>query len=144
MKRYDPHVDRLLTKEQYINECYGGLPSESLLEEQFDKLENVKVAQQVDSHTYVIPKFSLNPSFDLHSNVVIQFLKGEVGKEVHPGFVTETIINLCKVHLESVNQGELENLYTTSAINSLKEALWFLNERVEDRKRRGVFQTYQK
>lgn len=36
--KYDPYVNRYISKEDYIKECYGGLPSESLLEEEYNKL----------------------------------------------------------------------------------------------------------
>jgi len=36
--KYDPYVKRYISKEDYIKECYGGLPSESLLEEEYEKL----------------------------------------------------------------------------------------------------------
>ena len=36
--KYDPYVNRYISLEDYIKECYGGLPSESLLEEEYNKL----------------------------------------------------------------------------------------------------------
>lgn len=39
--RYDPYVKRYVTKEQYIQECLGGLPNETMLTEQWEKLEPV-------------------------------------------------------------------------------------------------------
>ncbi len=36
--KYDPYVKRYISLEDYIKECYGGLPSESLLEEEYNKL----------------------------------------------------------------------------------------------------------
>ena len=48
------------------------------------------------------------------------------------------------MHLDGVNQGDLENPYTTQAIEHLRAALWNLDERIKDRQARGVFQTYQK
>ncbi len=36
--KYDPYVKRYITLEDYIKECYGGLPSESMLEEQWNAL----------------------------------------------------------------------------------------------------------
>lgn len=38
MVKYDPYVNRYISKEDYIKECYGGLPSESMLEEQWNAL----------------------------------------------------------------------------------------------------------
>lgn len=39
--RYDPYVKRYITKAQYIQENLGGLPNESMLEEQWEKLEEL-------------------------------------------------------------------------------------------------------
>lgn len=36
--KYDPYVKRYITLEDYIKECYGGLPNESMLEEQWNTL----------------------------------------------------------------------------------------------------------
>jgi len=36
--KYDPYVNRYITLEDYIKECYGGLPNESMLEEQYNLL----------------------------------------------------------------------------------------------------------
>ncbi len=41
-KRYDEYVDRCLTLDEYIAECYGGLPSESMLTESWMKLPQSK------------------------------------------------------------------------------------------------------
>lgn len=41
-KRYDPEVDRYLTLNEFIGECYGGLPNESMLKEQWLKLPLTK------------------------------------------------------------------------------------------------------
>jgi hypothetical protein len=36
--KYDPYVNRYISLEDYIKECYGGLPNESMLEEQYNAL----------------------------------------------------------------------------------------------------------
>ena len=36
--KYAPYVTRYISLADYIQECYGGLPSESLLEEEYNKL----------------------------------------------------------------------------------------------------------
>jgi len=38
MVKYDPYVKRYISLEDYIKECYGGLPNESMLEEQWNQL----------------------------------------------------------------------------------------------------------
>lgn len=108
-------------------------------------MKDPKDINRLTSHTYRVPIYKIGPDGVEDAGMeIIQFCKGSKENPVQDGMFTESLIELCKIHLEIVNQGDLENPYTTSAINSLKEALWFLNERVEDRKRRGVFQTYQK
>lgn len=38
IKRYDSYTSRSYTLDEYIADCYGGLPNESMLEEQWKKL----------------------------------------------------------------------------------------------------------
>lgn len=38
IKRYDAYVGRYITKAEYISECYGGLPNEDMLSEQWEAL----------------------------------------------------------------------------------------------------------
>lgn len=104
-----------------------------------------KQITRLSSHTYELPTYYISEdgAKDFETKVVA-FCMGSKDSVGHPGFFTETLIELCKIHLESVNQGELENPYTTQAIDHLEEALWFTQERIKDRQARGVFQTYQK
>ena len=37
-RRFDPHVKRCLTADEYIDDCLGGLPDPNLLREQWEKL----------------------------------------------------------------------------------------------------------
>ena len=105
----------------------------------------IKKITRLSSHTYELPVFQVTKNgLEAIEPVVIQFCKGSKDAPVHPGFITETLIQLCADHLESVNVGHLENDYTTAAIAQLKTALEILDERVKDREARGVLQTYQK
>lgn len=54
------------------------------------------------------------------------------------GMFTESIIEVAKRYLESVNKGELANRDTAMAITKLDEALLWLNKRTADRVKRGV------
>ena len=36
--RYDKYVGRLISKDDYVKECLGGLPNVSMLEEQWERL----------------------------------------------------------------------------------------------------------
>ena len=106
---------------------------------------NPKQITRLSSHTYELPTYYISEDgAQGFKSKVIAFCKGSKDNIGHPGFFTETLIELCKIHLESVNQGDLENPYTAQAIEHLRAALWNLDERIKDRQARGVFQTYQK
>lgn len=150
--KYDPYVNRYITLEDYIKECYGGLPNESMLEEQWNALPDhpetmIDPKNRLRSHTYDLPVFRITENgAEVAETVIVQFCKGDKSNpsEGQVGFFAESLIDLCKIHLESVNQGDLKNPYTTAAVRQLEDALWFLRERIKDRQARGVFQTYQK
>jgi hypothetical protein len=151
--KYDPYVKRYITLEDYIKECYGGLPNESMLEE-YNKLPdhpgntmNPKNINRLSSHTYDLQVFRITETgAEVAETVIVQFCKGDKSnpEEGQVGFFTESLIELCRIHLESVNQGYLKNPFTTQAIEHLQAALWNLEERQKNRQARGVFQTYQK
>lgn len=107
----------------------------------------IKTITRLNSHTYEIPIYKITENGAEDAGIVeIDFCKGsklepEKGQE---GVFTESLIQLCADHLESVNIGDLENPYTTAAVAHLKTALEILDERVKDRESRGVLQTYQK
>lgn len=104
-----------------------------------------KNINRLSSHTYELPIFRITETgAEVAETAIVQFCKGDKSKEGQVGFFTETLIELCKIHLESVNQGDLKNPYTTATVRQLEDALWFIQERINDRQARGVFQTYQK
>lgn len=106
-----------------------------------------KKITRLSSHTYELPVFRITETgAEFAETVIVQFCKGDKSrpKEGQVGFFTESLIELCKMHFESVNQGDLKNPYTTAAVRQLEDALWFIQERINDRQARGVFQTYQK
>ena len=49
--RYDAYVKKCLTLREYIEECYGGLPNESMLEEQWLKLPIVTLGYDSEKDT---------------------------------------------------------------------------------------------
>lgn len=104
-----------------------------------------KNINRLSSHTYELPIYHVceNGLEEVNSQI-IQFCKGSKDIPGHPGFITDSLIEVCKMYLESVNQGDLENKFTTEAIKHLQAALWNLQERQKDRQARGVAQTYQK
>ena len=106
---------------------------------------NPKTITRLSSHTYELPIFEVTKNgLWLAGSQEITFCKGSKEAPVHPGFITETLIQLCADHLESVNVGHLQNDYTTAAVAHLKTALEILDERIKDREARGVLQTYKK
>ncbi len=105
----------------------------------------IKTITRLSSHTYELPFFEVSEDgLKLAGHTVISFCKGSKDAPVHPGFFSETLIQLCADHLESVNVGHLENPYTTAVVAHLKAALEILDERIKDREARGVLQTYRK
>jgi len=151
--KYDPYVKRYISKEDYIKECYGGLPNESMLEEQWNALPdhpenknmiNPKTITRLSSHTYELPIFEVGMAgLRYHGSQEITFCKGSKNAPVHPGFITETLIQLLVEHLESVNQ-IVPSDHTTAMIAHLRIALEIADERIKDREKRGVLQTYKK
>lgn len=103
-----------------------------------------KQITRLSSHTYKLPVFKVGRDGLIHTSFeTIQFCKGSKDAPVHPGFITETLIQLCVDHLESVNE-IVPSDYTTGMITHLKTALEIADERIKDREKRGVLQTYQK
>ena len=103
-----------------------------------------KQITRLSSHTYELPVFQVTENgLEAIEPVIIQFCKGSKDAPVHPGFITETLIQLCVDHLESVNE-IVPSDYTTGMITHLKTALEIADERIKDREKRGVLQTYQK
>lgn len=83
----------------------------------------------MSSHTYELPVFRITENgAEVAETVIVQFCKGDKSNpsEGQVGFFTESLIELCKIHLESVNQGDLKNPYTTAATRQLEEALWYI------------------
>jgi len=104
----------------------------------------IKKITRLSSHTYELPVFEVGMTgLRYHGSQEITFCKGSKDAPVHPGFITETLIQLCVEHLESVNQ-IVPSDHTTGVIAHLKTALEILDERTKDREVRGVLQTYSK
>ena len=142
--KYDPYVKRYISLEDYIKD--GGLPNESMLEEEYNKLPDHPDMKQVSSHVYQLPAYEVTEEGlkEVPGIHCIKFCKGSKDAPGHSGFITDSLIEVCKMYLESVNQGDLKNMHTTAAIMDLESALWNLAERQKDRVKRGVAQTYQK
>lgn len=102
----------------------------------------------VDGATYNIPTYFVNnEGLQDGAGIELKFCKGNKEDENtlrQEGFFTESLIQVCKQYLESVNVGPLANREASMAITKLDEALMWINKRAEDRKIRGVQGIYQK
>ena len=47
--KFDNSVNRFVTRDQYINECIGGLPNPTVLGEQWDKMDTETIETDYDS-----------------------------------------------------------------------------------------------
>lgn len=95
--------------------------------------------------TYKLPRFEVtDEGLVKHSDEIIFFCKGSKADPTifrMPGFITESLIEVCRLQLEAVNQ-DVPSDYTTEAVKHLTAALDALERRQLDRVSRGVAQTY--
>lgn len=96
--------------------------------------------------SYLIPTYTItNEGIEDGIGTFIQFCKGNKADESvfrQSGVFTESLIQLAKEYLESVNVGPLASRETSMAITKLDEALMWIDKRAADRKRREVQATY--
>ncbi len=111
-------------------------------------LESKKIETLVPKANYGVPIFKVTDTgLEEEGRIVLQFCKGNKADKTvkrQAGFFTETLLAVCKRYLEENNVGDLENPFTTAAIASIGNALEKLEERANDRQKRGVQATYQK
>jgi hypothetical protein len=111
-------------------------------------MKNPKVIKRIDTHIYEVPQYEItNDGIIDCYEATVRFAKGSKDNpelERKSGFFTESLIQLCKEHLESVNVGELSSRETSLAITKLQEALFWLDARRQDRELRNVLSTYKK
>lgn len=102
----------------------------------------------MEGASYFIPTYKItNNGVEDGNGTTIVFCKGNKEDETilrHEGVFTETLIQVAKQYLEAVNKGELATRETSMVITKLDEALMWISKRAEDRKLRGVQNTYQK
>jgi len=95
--------------------------------------------------TYGIPRFKVtDEGLVKASDEIIFFCKGSKADPTifrQPGFITESLLEVCRLQLEAVNQ-DVPSEHTTAAIAHLRAALDALEARQKDRVDRGVAQTY--
>ncbi len=98
--------------------------------------------------TYKLPTFKVTDEGLIDGEgAELKFCKGNKEDSSilrQEGFFTETLIQVAKEYLESVNTGPLATRETSMVITKLDEALMWINKRAEDRKLRNVQGTYQK
>lgn len=106
-------------------------------------LETVK-----EGAIYNVPTFKVtNEGMTDGEGITINFCKGNKEDEStfrQEGLFSETLIQVVKQYLESVNVGELASRDTAMAITKLDEALLWIGKRASDRELRGVQGTYKK
>lgn len=97
---------------------------------------------------YTVPTYKVTNEGLVDADYVnINFCKGNKEDESafrQEGFFTETLLQVCKQYLESVNVGELANREASVAITKIDEAIMWINKRAEDRMLRGVQGSYKK
>jgi hypothetical protein len=112
-------------------------------------MKNPKVLLTVNEGAdYVLPTYRVTDNgIEDGEGLGIRFCKGDKSDPSKPrqeGFFTESIIQVAKQYLESVNKGDLSTRETSMAITKLDEALMWIAKRSEDRILRGVQATHQK
>lgn len=114
-------------------------------------MKNPKIVSPINGSSgisYCIPTYKItNEGLIDGTGTVINFCKGNKEDENtfrQEGVFTETIIQVAKEYLESVNVGELSSRETSMAITKLDEALMWIQKRTDDRKLREVQGTYKK
>ena len=83
---------------------------------------------------------------DERSPIPFHFVKGDKSDESafrQSGFVTETLLVICKTYLEDVNTGAMQCEETSSAIMFIQKAIECIDARAAKRKAAGVQGTYQ-
>lgn len=98
--------------------------------------------RQENTHSYRVPSYQIiDKKLVLEGLEDIKLLRG---KPSQTGVRTEDLIKLCIMYYEDVNVGDMRTRETSLAITKLEEALMWLNKRTQDRKERGVLNTYKK
>ena len=107
-----------------------------------------QIEEVVSGAKYIVPTYKVtDDGIEDGIGQYIEFCKGNKDNSDvfrQEGLFTETLLQVAKQYLESVNVGELANRDTSMAITKLDEAIMWLNKRSEDRKLRGVISTYKK
>ena len=97
---------------------------------------------------YILPTYKVTENgIEDGAGKSIKFCKGDKSNPAvfrQEGFFTESVIQVAKEYLESVNKGDMATRETSMAITKLDEALMWIKKRADDRIERGVQATYKK
>lgn len=112
-------------------------------------MKNPKIVQPLhEGATYALPTYKvIDGQMTDGEGMHLKFCKGDKSNSSifrQEGVFTETLIQVSKQYLESVNKGEMATRETSMAITKLDEALMWIDKRRQDRELRGVAETYQK
>lgn len=131
----------LLNAKQRLSDFVDGKSQEPLVNPRYAEIIR-------DTATYKVPVYCITDNGLSNAGMQeIKFCKGSKNdQEVfrQEGYLSETLIHLVKIYLESVNKGDLSSRETSMAITKLDEALLWLKKRSDDREYRGVQGTYNK
>ncbi len=110
-------------------------------------MKNPKLIETVIAGaTYKIPTYKVtNEGMADGDGIEIVFCKGNREDESvlrQEGMFTETLIQVAKQYLETVNVGDMATRETSMVITKLDEALMWIDKRSNDRKLREVQGTY--
>lgn len=98
--------------------------------------------------TYQVPAYEVGKNGIEDAGIsLIEFCKGnkdDAESFNQKGVFSQSLLEVVRRYLTSVNQGELATRETSMAITKIDEALMWLNKRAEDRKARGVQGSYKK
>lgn len=89
--KYDNYVRRFVTREQYISECFGGLPNPDMLGEQWDNMETEIIETDFDSeietrkHIKRVNSLLINASIELLTRAKVHD-ESKLGKNEKPLF----------------------------------------------------------
>lgn len=101
-----------------------------------------------ESSVYLVPTYSISDNGLCNGQMTeIKFCKGDKNNPSMPrqeGFVSETLLNVVKLYLESVNKGDFYCGENVVAITRIEEAIMWIKKRKDNRESRGVLGTYQK
>jgi hypothetical protein len=112
-------------------------------------MKEPKILETVlETATYLLPTYYVSDEgIKDGDGVEVRFCKGDKSNSEtfrQEGVFTESLLQVCKQYLESVNKGDLASRETSMAITKIDEALLWIGKRAEDRRLRGVQATYKK